>query len=89
MYALGPADVFAGSGGLPRVSEAGPNSDPNLTPSYPHYISTLSRWIGYEKAEAVARVMRQPKVWLRSALCSPQAEASQYDYRTQMNHFPT
>jgi glycosyltransferase involved in cell wall biosynthesis len=44
--------------------------DPNLTPSYPRYISVLSRWIGYENAEAAARVTRQPKVWLRSALCS-------------------
>ena len=44
--------------------------DPNLTPSYPRYISALSRWVGYEKAEAVAKVTRQPKVWLRSALCS-------------------
>jgi glycosyltransferase involved in cell wall biosynthesis len=43
--------------------------DPNLTPSYPRYISALSRWIGYEKAEAAAKVTRQPKVWLRSALC--------------------
>jgi glycosyltransferase involved in cell wall biosynthesis len=44
--------------------------DPNLTPSYPRYISALSRWIGYEKAETAAKVTRQPKVWLRSALCS-------------------
>lgn len=44
--------------------------DPNLTPSYPRYISALSRWIGYEKAEAVAKLTRQPKVWLRSALNS-------------------
>ena len=44
--------------------------DPDLTPSYPRYISALSRWIGYENAEAVAKVTRQPKVWLRSALCS-------------------
>jgi glycosyltransferase involved in cell wall biosynthesis len=44
--------------------------DPNLTPSYPRYISALSRWVGYEKAEAAAKLARQPKVWLRSALCS-------------------
>jgi hypothetical protein len=44
--------------------------DPNLTPSYPRYISVLSQWIGYENAEAAARVTRRPKVWLRSALCS-------------------
>jgi glycosyltransferase involved in cell wall biosynthesis len=44
--------------------------DPNLTPSYPRYISTLSRWVGYENAEAAAKLARQPKVWLRSTLCS-------------------
>jgi hypothetical protein len=42
--------------------------EPNLTPSYPRYISALSRWIGYENAEAAAKATRQPKAWLRSAL---------------------
>jgi glycosyltransferase involved in cell wall biosynthesis len=41
---------------------------PNLMPSYPRYISTLTRWIGYEKAEAVAKLIQQPKMWVRSAL---------------------
>jgi glycosyltransferase involved in cell wall biosynthesis len=43
--------------------------DPELAPAYPGYISALSRWLGYEKAEATAKLARQPKVWLRSALC--------------------
>ena len=42
--------------------------DPDMLPAYPRYISTLSRLVGYEAAEAVAKVTRQPKVWLRSAL---------------------
>ena len=42
--------------------------NPRLAPSYPFYIKTLSRWTEYETAEAVARIVRQPKVWLRSAL---------------------
>jgi hypothetical protein len=43
--------------------------DPNIAPSYPRYLSALSRLIGYEKAEAAAKLARQPKVWLRSVLC--------------------
>jgi glycosyltransferase involved in cell wall biosynthesis len=43
--------------------------DPNVAPAYPRYISILSRLVGYEAAEAVARLARQPKVLLRSALC--------------------
>jgi glycosyltransferase involved in cell wall biosynthesis len=42
--------------------------NPRLAPSYPVYIRALSRWTDYETAEAVARIIRQPKVWLRSAL---------------------
>jgi glycosyltransferase involved in cell wall biosynthesis len=41
---------------------------PNLMPSYPRYISTLSRWIGYEKAEAVTKLTQHPKTWVGSAL---------------------
>ena len=42
--------------------------DPKIAPAYPRYISALSRWVGYEKAEAVAKLTRQPKVWLRTML---------------------
>ena len=42
--------------------------DPNIAPAYPRYISVLSRWVGYEKAERVAKLTRQPKVWLRTLL---------------------
>jgi glycosyltransferase involved in cell wall biosynthesis len=42
--------------------------DPNVGPAYPSYIAALSRLIGYEKAEGVARLTRQPKVWLRRIL---------------------
>ena len=42
--------------------------DTNITPSYPRHISVLSRWVGYENAEAAASLTRRPKVWLRSAL---------------------
>jgi glycosyltransferase involved in cell wall biosynthesis len=42
--------------------------NPQLAPSYPFYINALSRWTEYETAEAVARIIRQPKVWLRAAL---------------------
>jgi glycosyltransferase involved in cell wall biosynthesis len=41
--------------------------DPNLKPAYPWYIAALSRWVGYERAEAVAKLARKPKVWLNSA----------------------
>jgi hypothetical protein len=42
--------------------------DPNMAPAYPFYISALSRWVGYEKAEGIAKLTRQPKVWLRRTL---------------------
>jgi glycosyltransferase involved in cell wall biosynthesis len=42
--------------------------DPGIAPAYPRYITALSRWIGYEKAEGVAKLTRQPKVWLRTIL---------------------
>jgi glycosyltransferase involved in cell wall biosynthesis len=42
--------------------------NPRLAPTYPFYIEALSRWTDYETAEAVARIIRQPKVWLRSTL---------------------
>lgn len=43
--------------------------DPDIAPGYPRHISALSHWVGYERAEAVAKLTRQPKVWLRSILC--------------------
>ena len=42
--------------------------EPDVTPSFPAYVSTLARWIGYGRAEAVDFVARRPKLWLRSAL---------------------
>jgi glycosyltransferase involved in cell wall biosynthesis len=42
--------------------------DQNIIPTYPGYISALSRLLGYEAAETVAKLTRQPKVWVRSAL---------------------
>jgi hypothetical protein len=42
--------------------------DPQVAPSYPRYISMLSRWVGYEAAEGAARVARRPRGWLRSVL---------------------
>jgi glycosyltransferase involved in cell wall biosynthesis len=42
--------------------------DQNVFPAYPRYISVLSHLLGYEAAETVAKLTRQPKVWLRSAL---------------------
>lgn len=42
--------------------------DPNVRPAYPFHIAALSRWIGYKNAEAVAKLTRQPKVWLRRTL---------------------
>jgi hypothetical protein len=40
---------------------------PDLRPVYPSYIAFLSRWTGYERAEAVAKLIRRPKVWFRAA----------------------
>jgi Glycosyl transferase family 2 len=42
--------------------------NPGMLPTYPRYISALSRFVGYESAEAVAKLTRRPKTWLRSAL---------------------
>jgi glycosyltransferase involved in cell wall biosynthesis len=42
--------------------------DPDIKPVYPLHIAALSRWVGYEKAEGVAKVTRRPKVWLRRTL---------------------
>ena len=42
--------------------------DPNIAPAYPRHIAVLSGWVGYEKAEGVAKLTRQPKVWLRTVL---------------------
>ena len=43
--------------------------DPHVAPAYPRHIAVLSRHVGYETAEEIARLTRQPKVWLHSALC--------------------
>lgn len=43
--------------------------NPGMLPTYPRYISALSRLVGYEAAEALAKLTRQPKTWLRSLLC--------------------
>lgn len=44
--------------------------DPNIAPTYPRYVSFASRGIGYEKAEAVAKLGRMPKTYARKALQS-------------------
>jgi glycosyltransferase involved in cell wall biosynthesis len=41
---------------------------PHMAPAFPPHITTLARWIGYENAEAVAKLARQPRAYLRSAL---------------------
>ena len=42
--------------------------DPHITPSHPPHIKALSKWIGYEKAEAAHMLTQWPKMWLRSTL---------------------
>ena len=42
--------------------------DPDIAPSYPNYISLLSRYLGYENAEALATLCRKPKTLARKAL---------------------
>lgn len=42
--------------------------DPKIAPVYPPHISALSRCIGYEKAEGIAKLARQPRLWFRSML---------------------
>lgn len=44
--------------------------DANIAPSYPRSVSALSRWVGYEGAEAAFMLARRPKVWARQALRS-------------------
>src|SRR5262249_35044107 len=39
--------------------------DPNIAPAYPVLISTLSRYVGYERAEAVAALAGGPRHFLR------------------------
>jgi glycosyltransferase involved in cell wall biosynthesis len=43
--------------------------DPQVAPAYPRHIAALSRWLGYEKAERIAKLTRQPNVRVHSALC--------------------
>ena len=52
--------------------------DPDLSPSFPAYVSALARWTGYEKAEAVNFFARQPKAWLRTALERLKLKGSPY-----------
>jgi glycosyltransferase involved in cell wall biosynthesis len=42
--------------------------NPNMLPTYPPYVAALSRLVGYETAESLAKLTRQPKTWLRIAL---------------------
>jgi glycosyltransferase involved in cell wall biosynthesis len=42
--------------------------DPQIAPAYPRHITALSRWVGYETAEGIAKLTRQPKVWMHFAL---------------------
>jgi glycosyltransferase involved in cell wall biosynthesis len=42
--------------------------DPQFNPTHPWYLSLLSRFIGYENAEAVAQLARGPRKLLRSGL---------------------
>jgi glycosyltransferase involved in cell wall biosynthesis len=39
--------------------------DPNIGPAYPRYVSILSGYLGYEAAEAIARLARVPKALFR------------------------
>ena len=39
--------------------------DPNLAPAHPRFATTLSRWLGYEQAEGVARLSRAPTAILK------------------------
>ena len=43
--------------------------DPDVAPAYPRHITALSRRVGYETAEGIAKLIRQPKVWFHYALC--------------------
>lgn len=42
--------------------------DPHIAPSNPKYVAQLSRYVGYENAEAVAKLGRTPKTLARKAL---------------------
>ena len=42
---------------------------PDFRPAGPYYVSTLSRFLTYETAEAVARIVRMPKALARKTLC--------------------
>ena len=39
--------------------------DPNLAPAHPKFATRLSRWLGYETAEGVARLSRAPRAVLK------------------------
>ena len=57
--------------------------DPDAAPAYPKPISVLSRYIGYEGAEAVAKLARYPRTWARDLMqkLSPRPQASVFDWR--------
>jgi hypothetical protein len=42
--------------------------EPDLAPSYPKYVAAVSRYVGYEGAEAIARLGRSPKTVVRKIL---------------------
>jgi glycosyltransferase involved in cell wall biosynthesis len=56
--------------------------DPNLTPAYPKVISALSRYVGYEGAEAFANLGRLPGAVLRKAArtLKTQPQESAFDW---------
>ena len=57
--------------------------DPDIGPSYPKSISMLSRYIGYEGAEAVAKVARYPRTLARRLLqkLNPRPQDTVFDWR--------
>jgi len=42
--------------------------DPHIAPSYPKYVARASRYVGFENAEAIAKLGRTPKTFARKAL---------------------
>jgi glycosyltransferase involved in cell wall biosynthesis len=41
---------------------------PDIAPAYPKYASVMSRYVGYESAEGIAKLGRMPKTMVRKAL---------------------
>lgn len=42
--------------------------DTTIAPAYPKYVSVVSRYIGYESAEGIAKLARMPKAVVRKAM---------------------